>query len=125
MPRRNSLACPGILQGLVLQPLLAQSQLAAQREQAVAVRAHEMHHRLAPQPVAMKPNAAVQGEAHPLAAACELPVGALYWQRMRPSIIPPMGGVAGPGKRQHLCVVVALDAVADHPAGVASLTDSV
>src|SRR2546426_2239625 len=30
----------------------------------------------------------------PLAAACELPVGALYWQRMRPSIIPPMGGVA-------------------------------
>src|SRR2546428_13470364 len=99
MPRRISLACPGILPGLVLQPLLAQSQLAAQREQPVAVRAHEMHHRLAPQPVAMKPNAAVQGEAHPLTAACELPVGALYWQRMRPSIIPPMGGVAVPEKR--------------------------
>src|SRR2546422_11556417 len=117
MPRRNSLACPGILQGLVLQPLLAQSQLAAQREQPVAVRAHEMHHRLAPQPVAMEPNAAVQGEAHPLAAACELPAGALYWQRMRPSIIPPTGGVAVPEKREHLCGGVALGRVAWHPAG--------
>src|SRR5437879_13289264 len=105
MPRRNSLACPGILQGLVLQPLLAQSQLAAQCEQPVAVRAHEMHHRLTPHPVAMKPNAAVQGEAHPLAEACELPVGALYWQRTRPSIIPPIGGVAVPDTRSPLCVL--------------------
>jgi len=47
----------------------------------------------------MKPNAAVKGEAHPLAAACELAVDARYWQRIRPSIIPLTGGVAVPEKR--------------------------
>ena len=73
-----------------------QPELAAQREQALAVGAHEVRHRLALQSVPVKPNAAVQGEAHPLAAACELAVGGAYEQEILPSIVAVPGGVATP-----------------------------
>ena len=44
----------------------------------------------------MKPNAAVEGEAHPLAAACELAVGGAYEQEILPSIVAVPGRVAVP-----------------------------
>src|SRR5439155_1164673 len=50
-------------------------------------------------PVTMKPNAAVEGEAHPLAAAREFPVGWLYEQEMRPSVVALPTGAAAPEKR--------------------------
>jgi len=53
------------------------------------------------QPVTMKPHAAVEGEAHPLAAAREFTVGRLYWQLMRPSIVAGATGAAVPEKRAH------------------------
>src|SRR5919197_4234084 len=87
MPRRHSLACPRILEGLVLQPRREQAQLPPHREQALPVGAHEVGHRLVAQCVAMQPNAAVEGEAHPLAAAREPAVGWLYEQTIRPSVV--------------------------------------
>ncbi len=47
----------------------------------------------------MKPNAAVEGEAHPLAAAREFPVGRCYEQVMRPSVVAVPTGAAAPEKR--------------------------
>jgi hypothetical protein len=58
-----------------------------------------VRHGLAVVIVSMKPDAAVEGEAHPLAAACKLPEGTLYEQEMRPSIVAVPGGVAVPEKR--------------------------
>ena len=96
MPGMYALTGAGVLEGFVLQPGRSQLQLAAQREQALAVGAHEVRHRLALQSVPVKPNAAVQGEAHPLAAACELAVGGAYEQEILPSIVAVPGGVATP-----------------------------
>jgi len=50
-------------------------ELRTQCQEAGFVGAHQVHHALAVVEVPMKPNAAVEGEAHPLAAACEFPVG--------------------------------------------------
>lgn len=71
-----------------------QPQRPPQCHEAVPIRAHEVRHRLAVEMVPMKPNAAVEGEAHPLAAAREFSVGRFYWQTIRPSIIPGKGGLA-------------------------------
>ena len=78
VPSRNSYACPGIFQRLVLQPLRLEPERRAEREQPLLVSAHEVHHRLAAHRVAMKPHAAVEGEAHPLAAAREFTVRRVY-----------------------------------------------
>ncbi len=86
----------GVLEGLVLQPARSQLQLAAQREQPIPVGAHQVRHGLAVQPVPMKPHAAVEGEAHPLAAACEFPVGRPYEQEILPSIVAFPTGAAAP-----------------------------
>ena len=48
------------------------------------------------QPVPMKPNAAVEGETHPLAAAAELAVDGPYEQEMLPSIVAVPKGAAVP-----------------------------
>src|SRR5207244_1154524 len=90
-----------VFQGLVLQPRRVQVELPPQGEQALAIRAHEVHHRLPSECVAVKPNAAVEGEAPTLAAACELPVGGRYWQAMRPSIVAGGGAVAGQENTEH------------------------
>src|SRR2546430_17159470 len=78
-----------------------------------------MYHALAPEGVAVKPHAAVEGEAHPLAAACKLPIRGRYWQVMRPSDVAGATGVAPPENRAH-CRPGAyrLGVGADHPAGV-------
>ena len=78
MPCRHPDSCPGIFQRLVLQPLRLEPERRAEREQPLLVSAHEVHHRLATQGVAMKPHAAVEGEAHPLAAAREFTVRRVY-----------------------------------------------
>lgn len=57
-----------------------------------------MRHRLVIDPMAMKPHAAVEGEAHPLAAACELLVGTVYEQEMLPSRVAVPIGTAVPEK---------------------------
>ena len=49
----------------------------------------------------MKPDAAVEGEAHPLAAALELPIEWTYWQVMRPSMVAGATGFAVPENRAH------------------------
>jgi len=46
--------------------------------------------------VPVKPNAAAQGEVHPLAAALELTVWRLYVQVIRPSAVAGATGVAFP-----------------------------
>ena len=78
MPGGNPDPCSRIFQRLVLQPRWLELESRAQLEQPFLVRAHQVHHWLAPQRVAMKPHAAVEGEAHPLAAACELTVRRIY-----------------------------------------------
>src|SRR5437667_8245265 len=68
----------------------------------------------------MKPHAAVEGEAHPLAAAGEFTVRRVYWQVMRPSIVA--GATAGtlPEKRAHnLPGAYELVRLADQPVVVA------
>ena len=67
-------------------------------EQPFFVRAHEMSHRLVVDPMSMKPNAAVEGKAHPLAAACEFVVKRAYEQEMLPSSVAVPMGTAAPEK---------------------------
>jgi hypothetical protein len=55
-----------------------------------------MDHRFAAQPPAMKPNAAVEGEAHPLAAARELPPCPTQLQLILPSCVAVPIGAALP-----------------------------
>ena len=101
MPRRHPDSCPRVFQRLVLQPRRVEVERGGEGEQPLLVRAHEVHHGLAPNLVAVKPNAAVEGEAHPLAAACELTVRRVYWQVMRPSDVAGGCGVADPENRAH------------------------
>src|SRR6266487_3301155 len=120
MPRRYPDSRPRVFQRLVLQPRRLESQDRAEREQPLLVRAHQVHHRLPAQSVAMKPHAAVEGEAHPLAAACEFTVRPVYWQVMRPSIVAGANGAAVPEKRAHCRPgAKALVVDADHPDVVA------
>jgi hypothetical protein len=51
-------------------------------------------HRFVAQAIAVQPNAAVEGEQHPLAAALEFSPGRRYWQTIRPSTVA--GGTGGP-----------------------------
>src|SRR5947207_6740849 len=101
MPRRYPDSRPRVFERLVLQPRRLESEDRAEREQPLLVRAHQVHHRLPAQSVAMKPHAAVEGEAHPLAAACEFTVRRGYWQVMRPSIVAGATAGALPEKRAH------------------------
>ena len=48
--------------------------------------------------MAMKPYAAVEGKAHPLAAACKFVVETFYEQEILPSIVALPTGVAVPEK---------------------------
>ena len=78
-----------------------QAQLPAHREQPFLIGADEVGHRLAAHAVAVKPNAAVEGEAHPLAAARKLLPGSFYEQLIRPSTVAvPIGGPE-PKNRKH------------------------
>ncbi len=70
-----------------------------EREQSVPIRAHEVRHAVAVESVPMKPNAAIEGEAHPLAAARELPVALAYPQATFPSVVATPRGAAPPEKR--------------------------
>src|SRR5438094_9993591 len=120
VPRRYPNPCPRVLQRFVLQPRWFQRKGRAEREQPLLVRTHQVHHRLAPERVAMKPHAAVKGEAHPLAAACEFTVRRVYWQVMRPSTVAGATGAAVPEKRAHCRPgAKALVVDADHPDVVA------
>lgn len=47
----------------------------------------------------MKPNAAVEGETHPLTAALELPIGRFYVQVILPSTVALPIGAAVPLNR--------------------------
>jgi len=94
MPRGHALPGARIFEGFVLQPGGMQPQLATDREQPGSVTRYEVRHRFAAQSIAMKPNAAVEGEAHPLAAAFKLSPKFCYWQVMRPSTVA--GGIGGP-----------------------------
>jgi len=82
-----------------LQPDGMEAERLPEREQSVPIRAHEVRHAVAVESVPMKPNAAVEGEAHPLAAARELPVALVYPQAIFPSVVASPGGVAMPEKR--------------------------
>jgi len=72
MPRGHASPGARILERFVLQPRRMEPKGAAQLEQAFLVGTHQVRHRLFADFMVMKPHAAVEGEAHPLAAACEL-----------------------------------------------------
>lgn len=99
VPRGHPLPRSGVLQGLVLQPFGAQAQRRREAQQAVPVGAHEVRHRRAAQLVPVKPNAAVEGETHALAAAQEFTVRALYVQVILPSTVALPIGAALPENR--------------------------
>ena len=101
MPRRHPDSRPRVFQRFVLQPGRLEVEGRGEGEQPFFVPAHQVHHRLAPNRVAMKPHAAVEGEAHPLAAARELTVRRVYWQVMRPSDAAGGCGAADPENRAH------------------------
>src|SRR6266513_1050869 len=109
-----------VLERLVLQPPRSQTEDRAEREQALFVGAHQVHHRLSPKCVAMKPHTAVEGEAHPLAAACEFTIGRLYWQVMRPSVVAgATGGTLPENRAQVLPGAYVFVRLADQPVAVA------
>src|SRR3989442_9909284 len=87
MPRRYPDSRPWVFQRLVLQPRRLESEDRAEGEQPLLVRAHQVHHRLPANSVAMKPHAAVKGEAHPLAAACEFTVRRGF-PAVKPAFVP-------------------------------------
>src|SRR5213596_4305507 len=74
MPGLDADAGIRVLERLVLQPAGVKPQGPAQLQQPFLVRAHQMDHRFVADLVAVKPNAAVEGEAHPLPAALEFPI---------------------------------------------------
>ena len=76
----------------------AEPEFPPEGEQPFFVRAYEMGHRLVVDPMSMKPNAAVEGEAHPLAAACEFVAERAYEQEMLPSSVAVPMGTAVPEK---------------------------
>jgi len=81
-----------------LQPPRLHTQNLAHGQEAVPVGADEVDHRLAVEAVAMKPNAAVEGETHPLAAARERTADFAQVQVMRPSTVAVPTGAAPPEK---------------------------
>src|SRR2546425_9499597 len=99
MPRRYPDSRPWVFQRLVLQPRRLESEDRAEGEQPLLVRAHQVHHRLPAKSVAMKPHAAVEGEAHPLAAACEFTVRRGLLQGITASIIRRGPGRAPPPQK--------------------------
>src|SRR2546425_13012296 len=99
MPRRYPDSRPWVFQRLVLQPRRLESEDRAEGEQPLLVRAHQVHHRLPAKSVAMKPHAAVEGEAHPLAAACEFTVRRGFWQGKKPSKVTGTTGGGRPQKK--------------------------
>ena len=76
----------------------AEAQLTREGEQPLLVRADKMDHRLVVDAMAVKPNAAIEGEAHPIAAAREFLVGTVYEQEMLPSTSAVPMGTAVPEK---------------------------
>ena len=71
----------------------------------------------------MKPHAAVKGETHALAAACEFSIGGRYWQLMRPSDVAGGTGAADPEYNAHNRPgAYKLVVEADHPDPVACTT---
>lgn len=125
MPRRNPHTGVRILEGLVLQPPRVKSEGPTQLEEPVFVRADEVDHRLIVDLMAMKPNAAVEGESHPLTAALEFTIWRIYVQVILPSTVAGATGVAFPENNTHSRVVCAWVARADHPPGLACKTVSV
>lgn len=101
MPRRNADARSRILERFVLQPRRVEAERPAQLQQALFVGADEVCHRLIMDGVVMKPNAAVEGEAQPLAAAFELLKGrgGRYVQVILPAWVALPTAAALPLKR--------------------------
>lgn len=58
-----------------MQPPRVKSECPTKLEEPFFVGADEVNHGLIVDLMAMKPNAAVQGESHPLTAALEFPIG--------------------------------------------------
>ena len=77
-----------------------------------------MDHRLVVDLVAVKPNAAVEGESHPLTAALEFPIGRVYVQVILPSVVAGARAGAFPWNRTHWRVVCECTARADQPPGL-------
>lgn len=125
MPGRNPRAGVRIFEGLVLQPPCVKSECPTQLEEPFFVGADEVNHRLTVDLMAMKPNAAVQGESHPLTAALEFTIGLVYVQVILPSTVAGATGVAFPENNTHSRVVCPWVARADHPPGDACRTVSV
>src|ERR1043166_3781341 len=107
MPGRHPDAGIRILERLVLEPARLEPERTAEREQPLLVGAHEVHHRLVLDSVPVKPNAAAQGESHPLAAALEFPIRRVLGEGIRPS------------NSTHCRLVWEWTARADQPPGVA------
>ena len=72
VPCRASLAGPGILQRLVLQPVRCETNGRAVLEEQQAIGADEMRHGCAQPDVAVQPQSAVHGVDHPVATVTEL-----------------------------------------------------
>jgi len=75
MPGLHADASVRVLERLVLEPASVKSQGSTQLEEPFLIGAHQVDHRLIVDFVAVKPNAAVQGEAHPVTAALEFTIG--------------------------------------------------
>ena len=73
-----------------------ESQGAPQLQEPFFIRADQVDHWFVVDFVAVQPNAAVQGESHPFAAAFEFTVGQLYVQVILPSLVAGASGAALP-----------------------------
>lgn len=71
-----------------------QAQPASDDEQVVAVRTYQVSHAVPPYPVAVQPDATVEGVAHAVTAVWELPDVRVYRQTIWPSVVA--GPTAGP-----------------------------
>ena len=90
-----------------MQPPCVKSQCPTQLEEPVFVGADEVNHRLIVDLMPMKPNAAVEGESHPLTAALEFTIGWIYVQVILPSVVAGATGDAFPENNTHWRVVCA------------------
>lgn len=69
-----------------MQPAFFESQFPPEREQQVAIGAHDVRHALAVQAVAMEPDPPIERMTHSIKPPGEFPAGG-YEQEMLPSIV--------------------------------------
>ena len=99
MPGFDPPTRPGILQGLVLEPVRIESETVTDEQEGFPAGADEVNHRLIVNDVTVEPHASIHRVDHPLAPPRERSDQLRQEQAATPSLVALPTGVAEPKKR--------------------------